>query len=157
MLIKGILNGDLINYKKPAMVIEFPFCDFKCERECGEHVCQNSALATAANIDLSTNKIIWKYFKDEIAEAIILQGLEPFDSWEDVKDLISTFRKYTTDDIVIYTGYKEDECEDKISYLKQFNNIVIKFGRYLPHQPIHYDNILGVTLASPNQYAKKIS
>ena len=71
MLIKGILNGDLINYKKPAMVIEFPFCDFKCERECGEQMCQNSALTTAANIDLSTNKIIWKYFKDEIPEVYI--------------------------------------------------------------------------------------
>ena len=38
-----------------------------------------------------------------------------------------------------------------------FNNIIVKFGRFIPNQESHYDEILEVNLASPNQYARKIS
>ena len=41
--------------------------------------------------------------------------------------------------------------------LSYFDNIIIKFGRYIPNKQSHYDNILGVNLASDNQYAVKIS
>jgi len=34
-------------------------------------------------------------------------------------------------------------------------NIIVKFGRYRPNQEKHYDKILGVFLASDNQYAKE--
>ena len=37
----------------------------------------------------------------------------------------------------------------------QYDNIVVKFGRFRPNQDPHYDNVLGVKLASNNQYAKK--
>ena len=36
-------------------------------------------------------------------------------------------------------------------------NIIIKFGRFVPMQQPHFDPILGVNLASDNQYAKQIS
>ena len=44
-----------------------------------------------------------------------------------------------------------------INNLKQFPNIIIKFGRFIPNQQSHYDEVLGINLASDNQYAKKIS
>ena len=39
MLIKGIIDEDFLNYKKPSMVIAFPHCSFKCEKELGKKVC----------------------------------------------------------------------------------------------------------------------
>ena len=62
-----------------------------------------------------------------------------------------------TDDIVIYTGYKKCEIENQLHQLKQFSNIIVKFGRYIPMQPPIYDEVLGVELASPNQYAERIN
>ena len=86
-----------------------------------------------------------------------MQGLEPFDSWEDLYILIKELRKYTEDDVVIYTGYNKDELLDKIKILSQFKNIIIKYGRYIPNQTSHYDENLGVNLASHNQYSERIS
>ena len=86
-----------------------------------------------------------------------MQGLEPFDSWDDLLKLIGETRNLTDDDIVIYTGYNKDEIKDKIYLLSEYKNIIIKYGRYVPNQEKHYDDILGVYLASNNQYAEKIS
>lgn len=157
MKIKGIISEDFVNYKKPSMVIEFPYCSFKCDKECGQTVCQNSNLVQSPTYDIDIKKIILHYLKNDITEAIVMQGLEPLDSKEDLYQLINTIRKYTDDDIVIYTGYTEIELDSEIQFLKRlFNNIIIKFGRFIPDQPYHFDKILGVTLTSPNQYAKKI-
>ena len=64
------------------------------------------------------------------------------------------FRYYTPDDIVIYTGYTEEEIKDKVKWLSLYENIIIKFGRFVPNAEKHFDEVLGVELASPNQYAK---
>ena len=62
------------------------------------------------------------------------------------------------DDIVIYTGYTEAECKAScyIYDLLRYKNIIIKFGRFVPNQEPHYDEVLGVMLASDNQYAKRL-
>ena len=157
MKIKGIISEDFVNYKKPSMVIEFPYCSFKCDKECGQQVCQNSKLVQSPTYDIPINKIVLHYLKNDIIEAIVMQGLEPFDSKENLYQLIKFFRKYTDDDIIIYTGYTENELDLEIQFLKRvFKNIIIKFGRFIPDQPHHYDEILGVILTSPNQYAKKV-
>jgi hypothetical protein len=157
MLIKGIIDEDFINYKKPCMVIEFPYCSFKCDKECGKQVCQNGALANSPNINIERMDLINRYLKNDITQSIVMQGLEPFDSWDDLISFIFLFRCYSDDDIVIYTGYNLSELEEKVELLSYFDNIIIKFGRYIPNQQLHYDNVLGVTLASNNQYAVKIS
>ena len=157
MLIKGIIDEDFINYKKPCMVIEFPYCSFKCDKECGKQVCQNGALANSPNIDIERMDLIDRYLKNDITQSVVMQGLEPFDSWDDLVSLIFLFRCYTNDDIVIYTGYNLSELEEQVELLSYFKNIIIKFGRYIPNKQSHYDNILGVNLASDNQYAVKIS
>ena len=158
MIIKGIIDEDFVNYKKCSMTIMLPYCSFKCEKECGKQVCQNSKLAKSSNIDISNDKLINRYKKNIYSESIVCQGLEPFDSWSDLILLISDFRKAgVEDDIVIYTGYNEDEIEDKVDLLKVFTNIIIKYGRYIPDSEKIYDELLGVELASKNQYAKRIS
>lgn len=157
MLIKGIIDEDFINYKKPCMVIEFPYCSFKCDKECGKQVCQNGALANSPNINVERMDLVDRYLKNDITQSIVMQGLEALDSWNDLITLIFLFRCYTNDDIVIYTGYNESEVSEQIERLRYFKNIIIKFGRYIPNQQAHYDDILGVNLASNNQYAIKIS
>ena len=158
MLIKGIIDEDFVNYKKPAMVVEFPYCDFKCDKECGKSICQNSSLVNEPNIEISFNNICSRYLSNPITEAVIFQGLEPLDSPSDVYNLIFTLRKRFNcyDDIVIYTGYNRDEMIPLISKLRLFKNIIIKYGRYIPNQTPHYDEVLGVNLASDNQYAERL-
>lgn len=157
MIIKDYIDIDFVNYKLPSMTIMMPRCDgFKCDAECGKCVCQNSALAAAANIEIPTDKLVELYLNNPVTQAIVFQGLEPFDSWEDLLGCITLLREKTQDDIVIYTGYTEKEAAFWTMFLKGlFSNIIIKYGRYIPDQESHYDEILGVNLASPNQYAKK--
>lgn len=157
MVIKQIISEDFVNYKKPSMVIGFPRCTFKCEKECGKQVCQNSTLATASEIEVKVDDIVSRYLQNNITSAIVFAGLEPFDSFLDAYRLLSFLREKTKDDIVIYTGYTEEELDWAIPTLKTFPNIIIKFGRYIPGHAPHYDEVLGVNLASDNQYAKIIS
>ena len=157
MVIKGIIDEDLINYKKPCMVIEMPYCSFKCDKECGLQVCQNSALAKSQNINISSDKLINRYLSNDITTSVCFQGFEPMDSFDDLIEFIHKFRQVSTDDIVIYTGYKEDEIQENINILSKYENIIIKFGRFIPNQKPHFDEILGVNLASDNQYAERIS
>lgn len=159
MIIKGLIFEDFVNYKVPCMTIEMPYCNFKCDHECGMPVCQNSALASIPNKEHSIESLITAYKLNNIARAVCFQGLEPFDSFDDLRDFIFEFRNCYSinDDVVIYTGYKKYEIENQLTELKQFPNIVVKFGRYIPMQQPIYDEVLGVELASPNQYAERIS
>jgi hypothetical protein len=173
MIVKEIRDEDFTSYKKPSMVIGFPSCTFKCERECGcKGMCQNLALATAPDIEMGYGFIVDRYLKNPITKAIIMAGLEPFDSVLSLVGLINCFRRNTDDDIVIYTGYTEEEVKNmhytvqyswgkqSYSYLGEIAkhpNIIIKYGRYRPNEEPHYDVVLGVKLASSNQYAVRIS
>ena len=153
MKIKGIIAEDFVNYKKISMTIMFPHCNFKC----GAEHCQNSLLARSKTYDINIDEVIDKYLNNPITEAVVMQGLEPFDSWGDLLLFIAKFREKSQDDIAIFTGYNKKEITNKTNILKRFPNIVVKFGRYIPNQEKHYDKILGVELASPNQYAERIS
>lgn len=153
MKIKNIIDEDFTNYKKPSMFIGTSNCDFKCDKECGKPVCQNSELAKAPTIEINNNEIIKRYLDNPITEAVVIGGLEPFDTFEELYQFIKDFRKKSNDDIVIYTGYYPEEISEKIRQLSLFLNIVIKFGRFIPNQKSHYDTVLGVDLASDNQEA----
>ena len=159
MIIKRLVDEDFVNYKKPSMFIAFPSCTFKCEKECGQKMCQNSSLVQSPNKTVGVKTILNHYINNPITSAIVMGGLEPFDSEEDLLILIAYLRVATQDDIVVYTGYTEDEIKNKEIYkeLLKFSNIIIKFGRFIPNQQPHYDEVLGVKLASDNQYARRIS
>lgn len=155
MTLKGVIFEDFVNYKKPSMVLQFPKCSFKC----GESVCQNSALALSPNIECDAKKLAKQYVDNPITEAVVMQGLEPMDSIGDVFEFISDLRDdlRCDDDVVIYTGYEEEEISSELLILSGFKNIIVKFGRYIPNETERYDSLLGVRLASGNQYARKIS
>ena len=153
MIVKGIIFEDFVNYKKCSMTIIFPNCSFKC----GKELCHNAALEQQENIFYEVREIVHDYLENPLSEALVLSGLEPFDSFGDMMRLITAFSKAyeISDDIVIYTGYYEHEIKDKLMMLQSFsNNIIVKFGRYEPEHSPHYDEVLGVNLAGPNQYAK---
>lgn len=157
MIIKQLLDEDFVNYKKPSMFIGFPACSWKCDRECGMQVCQNGALATSQIKNIGFKTIVNRYINNPITSSVVCGGLEPFDTWDDLYGLVTYLRVSTKDDIVIYTGYYKEEIPVYIDELKVFPNIIIKFGRYIPGCEKHYDEVLGVYLASDNQYAERIS
>lgn len=157
MIIKGLKDEDFVNYKKPSMFIGFPSCSWKCDKECGNKVCQNGTLATSPNITIGVKSIVNRYINNPVTSSIVCGGLEPFDTWEDLYQLIVYMRVSTQDDIVIYTGYYKEEIKEYIDQLKTFPNIIIKYGRFIPNQEKHYDKVLGIYLASNNQFAERIS
>lgn len=172
--VKDIIEEDFINYKKPSMFIATTKCTFKCEKEdCRIH-CQNSKIAKQPNIDVSINELITRYAKNNITKAIVFGGLEPFDQIDEMLTFIKEFRKKFSDDIVIYSGYTENELINNLRYkdksyldsILESNNInyqtssikptiIIKYGRFMLDNITKYDEILGIELASSNQYAKK--
>ena len=159
MIIKELKDEDFVNYKKPSMFISFPSCTWKCERECGMRVCQNSALATAPNIEIGVNDLVVRYMSNPITHAVVCGGLEPMDNFEDLWRFILHLRvKGCNDDVVIYSGYYKHELPaEYIQRLQIVPNIIVKFGRFVPNEQPHYDEVLGVKLASSNQYAEVIS
>ena len=157
MHVKQIIFEDFVNYKKPSMFIGFSKCSFKCDKEFGSCICQNSSLANSPSIEVSEKEIAERYISNPITSSIVCGGLEPFDTFEELISLITEIRNLTNDDIVIYTGYKYEEIKDKINILKKFSNIIIKFGRYIPNSSKKYDDVLGIYLSSENQYALRLN
>ena len=156
MLIKGLTDEDFVNYKKPSMFIATPRCSFKCDKECGLAVCQNSDLVHSPDIEIAPEAICERFIHNPITEAIVIGGLEGFDTFDELFDLIRIFREKNDDTIVIYTGYYPEEIKDKIEKLYIFDNILIKFGRFIPNKENKFDPVLGVTLASNNQFTLPI-
>ena len=145
MRTKGVVVDDFVNYKKPSMFISTCFCNWKCciGQNLDISVCQNSSLAKSPVREF-TNKELIDIYKQSIFHKAVYS-------------FVVEFRDFSEDDIVIYTGFNKDEIEPCIEKLRQFKNIIIKYGRYIPNDKSHIDNVLGIKLASQNQYAEKIS
>lgn len=159
MKVKAITDEDFVNYKKPCMFISTCFCDWKCchEANISESVCQNNGLVRMRTVDMSADEIFRRYINNPISESVVIAGLEPVKQFDEIYELIKYFRENNCDDMfVIYTGYYPEEIKESINELTKLKNITFKFGRYIPNQASHYDNILGVELASNNQYGKVI-
>ena len=143
------------------MFLGFPTCGGKCWRELGlpPETCQNNSLCAGPRIELSVDEIVRRYLDNFLTEAIVCGGLEPFEKFEELLELVRILRdKYKNeDDVVIYTGYYPEEIKQQIELLKKYKNIIIKFGRYRPGDKKHFDEVLGVFLANKEQYAQKIS
>lgn len=174
MIIKGILDESFVDYKKPSMYIAFPNCSFKCDALNNAPVCQNCKLVEEPDIEIDKKKIIERYMSNPITQAIVLSGLEPFDNILDVISFVHCLRNdyKCEDDVVIYTGYSHKEMmegrygqtvggekvkADLWKSLTTYSNIYVKFGRFILGQEKHFDQVLGIQLASNNQYGEKVS
>jgi hypothetical protein len=122
-------------------------------------MCQNSSLVHEPTHDVDTELLVRRYLHNPITKAVVFGGLEPFDTAEEMSNFIDILRAAygRNDDIVIYTGYTEEELADNQyhNWIISRRNIIIKYGRFRPNQPSHYDEILGVNLVSDNQYARR--
>ena len=158
MRIKRFIDEDFVQYKKPVMFIGTCFCNWKCctEQNLDKTFCQNSSLAKSPIREVDNEVLIERYLDNPITKAIVFGGLEPFEQFKEIYDFINDFREESEDEVVIYTGYNLEEIKDKIMELKDFENVIIKFGRYIPNDENKFDEILGVKLASKNQYAMRL-
>lgn len=161
MIVRTIVDEDFVQYKEPCMYIATAFCNGKCCKEAGIplSVCLNDAWRGTATIAMVDEGIIERYLSNSITTTICFAGLEPFEQFDQVYNFIEKLRKdYNCDDtVLIYTGYNKEEIAEQIEKLKDFDNIIIKFGRFIPDNPGKFDDVLGVRLASDNQYAERIS
>ena len=124
MKIKGIIFEDTINYKKISLTFMMPYCSFKCDKESGCKVCQNSEVVKLPIIDIPIDELIKRYDMFLLSKAVVLGGLEPLDS-DDTHAFISAFRATHKDDIVIYTGYNKDDVVAKFRWIYDYPNIII--------------------------------
>jgi hypothetical protein len=102
--------------------------------------------------------IVKRYLNNPLTHALVIAGLEPLLQLDEILELVVTFRTHCNDDVVIYTGY--DMCEIDSNFLQslsEYENIYLKCGRFIPNQPPHYDEVLGINLASNNQYGLKLA
>ncbi|MEG0898309.1 MAG: 4Fe-4S cluster-binding domain-containing protein [Oscillospiraceae bacterium] len=160
MKIKTLIDEDFTNYKKPSLFIGTALCDWKCCTEQGLPIstCQNQPLVRQENKEISKADLVKRYISNPITQAVVFGGLEPMLQIDDIVSFINLLRhKGCNDDVVIYTGYYPEEVVGILDILKCYQNIVVKFGRYMPNSTPHYDEALGVNLASDNQFAKRIS
>lgn len=158
--IKDLIQEDFVNYKTPCMFISTCFCDWKCCKEADISIdtCQNHKTIQNPNLNISIESIYERYINNPITKALVIGGLEPIKQYTEIINLIHYFRTNNCqDDIVIYTGYYPYEILDILEYFVSFNNIVFKFGRYIPDRPPVFDKTLGVKLASDNQYGVRMT
>lgn len=152
MYIKNLMDEDTLYYKNVSMYVGCQSCSSVF-----------GTLTDYPDIEISAENLAERYINNNNSSAVVFGGSESFDFIDDIISFIDLIRnKYHNDDnIIIYSDYSEDEI--KIKYknyykaLKEYSNIIIKFGRFMPGQDSHMDNILGIRLRSNNQYAKKIS
>ena len=112
MKVKGLIDECFSDYKKPAMYIATPYCSFKCDKDNGCAVCQNSELAHKPTYDIPTRYLVNRYLENPITKAIIFSGLEPFDSMDDVE-------------VIIVTNNKQVYLSSDIEFVSEVENIEI--------------------------------
>lgn len=152
--LKNLIDEDFTNYRDASMFLGFPTCSFKCEANTGKKFCQNAVLTKSRTVLVNIQSIYERYKQNELTKAVVCGGLEPFDSFEELFSIVKYFRdREDFSTFVVYTGYYPNEILDCVAKLTGLGNIVIKYGRYIPGEEPHMDNVLGVNLASNNQYA----
>lgn len=164
MLVKEIIAENFQDYKKISMFICANSCDGKCWREQGlsPAICQNDKILCQKTISIPNEEIVEMFMSNHVSEAIIFGGLEPLLQIEDVVDIIRILRDAgDRSDVVVYTGYKLEESptQNFIQRIRESNlpHVLLKVGRYIPNDIGKFDEILGVRLASQNQFGYIVS
>lgn len=160
MRVKTIKDEDFVNYKKACMFIGTITCDGKCCKDANIPLstCINNEWNHQPTITIDDHVLIERYLHNDLTSAIVFGGLEPFLQFDEVLHFIYLLRnEYNChDDVILYTGYYKNEIIDQVKQLSYIDHIIIKFGRYKPNEKSHFDEVLGIKLASLNQYAERI-
>lgn len=159
MKIKDLVTEDLVNYKVPSLFIISCMCDWKCCREQGYDIsiCQNQSVEDFPTIDVPDSTIFRLFHDNDITQAVVVGGLEPMLQFNELYHLIQYFRNHDENcTFVIYTGYYPEEILDKVDLLRDLGEIIIKYGRYIKDRATRFEPLLGVNLASDNQFAFKL-
>ena len=158
MRLKSLIDEDYVNYRKPSMFLGTCHCDWKCCRELGmpPSLCQNNSAYRSRTRDIDNARLVKRYLDNPLTSAVVIGGFEPMLQFDEVLSFLSEFRRQSDDDIVIYTGYREEELAEQMHLLGKFKNVILKVGRYRPNEVPHYDEILGVMLANSGQYAIRL-
>ena len=77
MKLRGLIDEDFINYKEPSMFLIFPNCNFKCDKECGKPICQNSNLIKEPIIEISIENLIIRYINNPISHSLVCPSRPP--------------------------------------------------------------------------------
>ena len=159
MIVKNIIDEVFSDYSKISMLIAVPKCTTKCwERlNLSPTICQNHQLHKEPNLDISNKDIIDRYINNPLTSAIVLGGMDSWDSLDEIIEFIKEFRELSDDDCVLYTGKELEIIEKDFDKLKEFKNIYIKYGHYNPTLEPIIDELTKVKLASSNQKFIKIS
>ena len=167
--ISFLVDEDTCNFKVTSMFIGMPYCDGKCWKDLNKEagydkydwpLCHNHDLLNDMRYEITTEKLVERYLHNPLSHGVVFGGMEPLLSSEEVLEFIRLLRlKNCEDPVVIYTGYTEQELPvlEFVKKAQSFNNIFMKLGRYRPGEERHLDKVLGVELASSNQYGKQIS
>ena len=114
-----VKTDDTTDYKDTSLLLVFPTCKGKCEG------CQNWKLFNVKSKQYLLKSILDLYNSMETHKAIICAGLEPFDSFVELKSLFEEVLKLNKEtDFVIYTGYYKEE----VTFL--VNELVTIFIKY---------------------------
>lgn len=163
-----VVTDNVTDYKKTSLFLVFPYCSGKCGEEC-----QNKDLRKKKIKEFNNKDIITLYQSLNTHNAVVCGGLEPLDSFEELKQLIEDFAKFSSIkpvDFVIYTGYDNlikyyfdgryrEVKEDFFDLLQAWKNyaepgseLIIKQGKYdTNHKIPWHSKLLGVDLATNNQ------
>ena len=138
------------DYKKVGVLLATPTCNNNCK------YCQNEYLKKKKPIEYDISEIFNFVKKNKLIKSFIFGGLDCMDSFDQTYDIIKEIRKKFDYDIVLYTGKLKTDINLEIEKLKNFKGIIIKFGKYKKNKEKKYDELLGITLASNNQYSRRI-
>ena len=155
MILKGIIDESFGDYKLCSMLLITNSCEWKCEG------CQNVHLSTLPSIEYQDDEIFCRFLTNPLSEAIVFGGLEPLDQADEIVKFIRKAKDeyHLGIPLIFYTGYTEEELSSfKFNSFRDIckeyrGRVIIKCGRYIQNCPPKYDENLGVTLISNNQFS----
>ena len=152
MRLKQIIDESFGDYKLCSMLLIADKCTWKCEG------CQNKHLSQLPSQNFPDEEILKRFRNNPLTEAIVIGGLEPFEQLNELVIFIGEAIKAELDvPIVIYTGFEIDDFDLYWSGFepaaKTYKGpVIVKFGRYVANSESIFNEDLGVTLISKNQY-----
>lgn len=121
-------------------------CSINCNK------CQNQWMKELPTKQLGVHSLVKVVEANPYNQGIILGGLEWTDQPEELVAILEAFSA-TTLQVMLYTGYTEEECYQIRPEIFSYN-IWVKFGQYI-HTAEDSNNVQnGVKLASKNQFIK---